>query len=103
MGGMSGMGLGKDAKFDFSAMERQLKKGTQAEKMREKLEKKKAAAAAAGASLESVGDKHFVFKTGNESQPKSSVRPVVDDWLDEPTVAKKSEKTNPNKKKKNKK
>jgi len=100
---MGGMGLGKDAKFDFSAMERQLKKGTQAEKMREKLEKKKAAAAAAGASLESVGDKHFVFKTGNESQPKSSVRPVVDDWLDEPTVAKKTEKTNPNKKKKNKK
>ena len=90
-------------------MQRELKKGTQAEKMREKLEKKKAAAAAAGASLESVGDKHFVFKTGNESQPKSSVRPASipanhDDWLDEPVKsAKSSSSSTSNKKKKNKK
>ena len=110
---MGGMGIGKDAKFDFSAMQRELKKGTQAEKMREKLEKKKAAAAAAGASLESVGDKHFVFKTGDESQPKSSVRPGAasssinanhDDWLDEPVKsAKSSSSSSSNKKKKNKK
>jgi len=116
MGGLGAMaGMGKDAKFDFAGMQREMKKNSQAEKMREKLEKKRANAAAVGASLEAVGEKHYVFKSGDEPQQKSSVRvpvpvpapvhaPINDDWLDEPSTkaATATNKTS-SKKKKNKK
>jgi hypothetical protein len=122
MGGLGGLAgaLGKDAKFDFAGMQREMKKGAQAEKMREKLEKRRGASDKSS-TLEPVGDKHYVFKTGDAPQQKSSMRiptPVpapaapnantdnipTDDWLIDNIVPdkKNTNSSSANKKKKNK-
>jgi hypothetical protein len=111
MGNLSAMAAGNKGKFDMNAMQRMSSQYSQKERMRSKLEKKKANE---GVVLEKKGENTYTFNLeGEEKQPKS-MRPemripelvlpmdkskstadkTVDDWLEEiePTKTKSSKK-----------
>lgn len=105
--GMAGFG-GKNTRFNKGAMDRMMKSESIKERMRNKLQEKSQISINKTILLESsTNQQNMVFKIeGDDGQQKSSARPIEtntipnDDWLDEPTICNKTNKSNVNKKKK---
>jgi hypothetical protein len=107
---MKGMGLG-DAGLNMGKMSSMMSKNSHKEKMLAKLEARRQAAAQAVAEAKAnvvleqkTEPNEFVFRVKSDEgvQEKSRAQAPVDDWLDEPVVAK-SKVANAQKKKKGKK
>jgi len=100
MGGLGGMAnMAKGAKFDMGAMQRMSAQYSQKERMRAKLDAKKAAE---GVVLEKKGENTYSFNLEGEEKQEKSVAPNAmnkDDWLDDEPAKKQS---TSNKKKKGK-
>lgn len=96
---MASMMGGKGGKFDMNKMQNQFGKMSHREKMKQKLEERRAKAQAqAQFNLQQTETPNeYVFK-GTETQEKSSARPPNDDWLCETPEPTKSH-TTKNKKK----
>ena len=100
---MKGMGLG-DAGLNMGKMSSMMSKNSHKEKMLAKLEARRQAAAEAKANVvleQKTEPNEFVFRVKSDEgvQEKSRAPAPVDDWLDEPVVAK-SKTANAQKKKK---
>ena len=94
---MKSMGGGGKGKFDMGKMTAMMGQSAQKDKMRTKLEQRKAAAAAAEKErqesqknyvIEPTGAGEFVFKIPDEGGQEKSM--AKDDWLDEAPAPKKS-------------
>lgn len=103
MGGLGGMAnMAKGAKFDMGAMQRMSSQYSQKERMRAKLDARKAAE---GVVLEKKGENTYSFNLEGEEKQEKSLAPSSsnkDDWLDNEPLQK-SNSTHKKKKSKNKK
>jgi len=102
MGGLGGMAnMAKGAKFDMGAMQRMSAQYSQKERMRAKLDARKAAD---GVVLEKKGENTYSFNLEGEEKQEKSVAPNVmnDDWLDDHVQKSNSNNNKNNKKKKSK-
>jgi len=85
MGGSAGGAGGKGSQFDTNKMNAMMNQNSHKERMRTKLEQRKALAQKVNYTLEATSANEFVFKLPDEEvQEKSKAPPVNDDWLDEP-------------------
>ena len=98
MKGMGGMG-GAKGQFDMNRMTAMMGQSAHKDKLRSKLEQRRAAATAAAAAktnftLEATSaPNEFVFKLPDEGVQEKSKAPINDDWLDDEPVTTKGQKS----------
>ena len=94
MKGMGGMG-GAKGQFDMNRMTAMMGQSAHKDKMRSKLEQRRAAAAAkTNFTLEATSaPNEFVFKLPDEGVQEKSKVPINDDWLDDEPVTTKGQKS----------